>query len=55
MGRLDGGAITSDAGGLRLGEVEKRPGIVDRVRDMKVVRAKGSDGLIIRSPDRRTE
>jgi hypothetical protein len=30
-GRFDGGAITSDGGGLLLGEVEKRTGIVERL------------------------
>jgi hypothetical protein len=29
-GRFEGGAITSDAGGLLLREVEKRTGIVER-------------------------
>jgi len=31
VGRFDGGAITSDAGGLLLREVEKRTGIVKRL------------------------
>ena len=30
VGRFDGGAITSDAGGLLLREVEKRTGIIAR-------------------------
>ena len=30
VGRFDGGAITSDAGGLLLREVEKRTGIIER-------------------------
>lgn len=31
VGRFDGGAITSDAGGLLLREVEKRTGIMARL------------------------